>query len=134
MTMRLVNAWLLIGVVGVVGVVGCAKARQLVITADKTFGQAVFAIDEAEFTACNAKLINATTCTGLDDKVQHLLTDVQTVTRDLQLFPTAIPKSLGQLLSDLNAFEIITEPIPALHALTVDATAKATALIAQLGK
>lgn len=119
---------------------GCATTQQLVIKADMSYATAVFALDDAEFTACHSGVptLGPGECAILDPKIAQALKDVQSVTLAIKKFPTTVPTDLSALLVDLNNVQsalLRLQQIPlvtSLAAQTADANAKAIALLAKL--
>ena len=119
---------------------GCATTQQLVIKADIAYSTAVFALDDAEFSACHPTPppASADTCTILDVHLVKALQDVKAVTTAIKAAPTTIPTSLPALLTDLSSIQIelnAAAQIPAIANLanhTAEANAKAIALLTQI--
>lgn len=124
----------------VISVAGCATTQQLLIKADQTYATAVFALDDAEYSACHSGVptLGPGECATLDPVVTQALKDVQNVTLALQKFPTTIPTDLSALLVDLNNVQsalLRLQQIPIVTTLaskTADANAKAIDLLAKL--
>lgn len=87
----------------------CAKARHVAVQADQTFAAAVFALDDAEFTACQPAVVNTAaglpqaTCDALNPTIKQLLVDVKAVTRALRDTPhdAALPRNIPAILKGL---------------------------------
>jgi len=119
----------------------CATTQQLAIKADIAYSTAVFALDDAEWTACHTAtpvVIPESTCVILDVQLKQALLDVQAVTLAIQAIPTKVPTSLPALLTDLNSIQVelvAAEQIPVITALAAKvaiANADAIALLTQL--
>ena len=134
---RYLNVALLLGVVGIAA---CATTQQLVIKADIAYSTAVFALDDAEFSACHPTPppAIADTCAILDVHMVKALQDVKAVTTAIKAAPTTLPTSLPELLTDLSSIQIelnAAAQIPAIANLanrTAEANAKAIALLTQI--
>lgn len=137
MRSRALNAYLLLSVITIAS---CATVQQLAIKADMAYATSVFALDDAEFAACHGTpiLLSASACADLDPRMAQALQDVQHVTQAVQLLPTRVPTDLSALLLDLNLIQSILgqlQQVPTVQSLakqTVDANAKAIALLAKL--
>lgn len=92
---------------------GCAHARHVAVIADVSFAQAVFAVDDAETSACASKALAADICAAANPKIIAALQDVRAVTLALQKTPknVAVPKNLPDLLSDLTGVQAIIAPL-----------------------
>ncbi len=68
---------------------GCASARHIAVVADATFAQAVFAVDDAEYTACQTHTppFTVAVCDAANPKIKQALVDVKAVTQALILAP-----------------------------------------------
>ena len=134
---RYLNVALLLAVVGLAA---CATTQQLVIKADIAYSTAVFALDDAEFSACHptSPPAIADTCTILDVHLVKALQDVKAVTTAIKAAPTTVPTSLPALLTDLSSIQIelnAAAQIPAIATLanrTAEDNAKAIALLPQI--
>lgn len=83
----------------------CAgSARHIAVVADQTIAQSVFAIDDAEFEACKAKVLSEAKCAQLNPIIKQALLDVKALTAAIQQTPkdAPLPKSLPALLTSLN--------------------------------
>ena len=116
--------------------VGCASARTVAIQADQSFAAAVFALDDAEFQACQTRLLTEAQCARLNGPIKQMLTDVRLVTLAIKASPTGVPASLPALLQDLQALQDAMQAagpaMPALVAKAGEANTKAIALLTQL--
>ena len=82
----------------------CTGVRHVATLADVGFSQAVFALDDAEFNACQTGVLTPAQCVALNSKVKQALEDVKVLTAYIQAMPTgkAMPASLPYLLRDLS--------------------------------
>lgn len=98
-----------------VGLSGCATARHLATVADATFAQAVFAVDDAEYKACqtHAAPFTVEVCAKADPLVKQALVDVKAVTAAIKASPknAPVPTSLPSLLADLTAIRDVIAPL-----------------------
>lgn len=98
-----------------VSCVGCAKARHVAVLADATFAQAVFAVDDAEFKACETHVAPFTVevCAAANPKIKQALQDVKAVTLAIQASPSngSVPKDLPSLLASLTDIQAILSPL-----------------------
>lgn len=96
-------------------VLGCgAKAHHVAVVADATFAQAVFAVDDAEFTACQTHVAPFTVefCATANPKIKQALLDVKAVTAALQLAPTGgLPKDFPSLIKNLTDVQAMLVPL-----------------------
>lgn len=85
------------------GVTSCAKARHVAVVTDQTLAAAIFAVDDAEYAACQAHVIAADKCAALNTPIKKALQDVKALTAALQATPAngKVPTSLPDLLQDL---------------------------------
>lgn len=95
-------------------VVGCAKARHLAVVGDSVASTAVFAVDDAEYQACQTHVLTEAQCAALDPKIKAALRDVQTVTATLKALPkdAPAPKSLAELLQVLRDVQGLVATLP----------------------
>ena len=117
---------------------GCSTAvRQYVIVADQAFAATVFALDDAEFTACQRQILTPAQCTALNGPIKKALEDVKAVTLAIKAAPKGtIPTSLPRLLQNLDdvqnvirAFQIVA---PELSTKAAAANTAAIRLLTQL--
>lgn len=107
---------------------GCAGARHVAVVADASFAQVVFAIDDAEFQACQSHLvITQAQCDSAGPKIKQALIDVQAATKAIQDTPKSAqpPTSLVGLLADLTAIQAIVgdlAPGPVKQSLSTSIT------------
>lgn len=94
---------------------GCAKARHIAVVADVTFAQAVFAVDDAEFKACETHIAPFTVevCADLNPKIKQALLDVKAVTAAIQASPAngQLPKDMPSLIENLSDVQAILSPL-----------------------
>lgn len=113
-TVRKLPVVILAAVLGF-GSVGCASARHVAVVADATFAQAVFAVDDAEFKACQTNVAPFTpaVCDDLNPKIKQALLDVKAVTAAIQASPKngSLPKDMPSLLTNLTAVQAIISPL-----------------------
>jgi hypothetical protein len=84
---------------------GCSGGlRHIATLADVGYSQAVFALDDAEFNACQTGVLTPAQCVALNSKVKQALEDVKVITAYIQAMPksTMMPASLPYLLRDLS--------------------------------
>lgn len=115
----------------------CASARQVAIVADQSFATAVFALDDAEYAACQAKVLTEAQCTALNGPIKQALVDVKAVTLAIKGSPQGgVPHSLPELLKDLGDVQaVISAMQPVFPDIAVKASAanlKAIDLLTQL--
>lgn len=95
--------------------VACASTRHVLVQVDATFAQAVFAVDDAEFQACAARVapFTAEVCAAANPKIKQALVDVKAVTAALQATPKSgvVPKDLPSLIQNLNDVQGILLPL-----------------------
>lgn len=87
---------------------GCGgSARHVAVVADQSLAQAVFAVDDAEFEACRAKVLSEAKCAELNPIIKQALQDVKALTAALQALPkdAPLPKSLPSLLAGLSQIQ-----------------------------
>jgi hypothetical protein len=95
--------------------VSCAKARHVAVQVDATVATAIFAVDDAEFAACQAHTLSQAQCDALNPKIKAALEDVKAVTAALQATPNSgtVPKTLPQLVQTLRSVQAIALALPA---------------------
>lgn len=130
-------AWCLpLLLIGSLGLSACASAHKVAIVADQSFATAVFALDDAEFQACQAHVLTTAQCGQLNGPIKQALTDVKAVSLAIKATPTGVPASLPALLKDLQAVQdairAATPILPSLAGQASDANQKAIALLTQL--
>lgn len=117
---------------------GCAASvRQYVIVADQAFAATVFALDDAEYAACQRQVLTAAQCQALNGPIRKALEDVKAVTLAIKATPKGtIPTSLPRLLQDLDdvqnvirAFQVVA---PELATQAAAANTAAIRLLTQL--
>ncbi len=117
---------------------GCARARHVAVVADASVAAAVFAVDDAEYAACQAHVLTVPQCETLNVPILKALRDVRAVTVAIQNTPTTgpAPTSLVALLTDLGIVQRIladlgqSPDLAPLVAKALEAQTKAGALIA----
>lgn len=117
--------------------VACATVRQVAIVADQTFAAAVFALDDAEYAACQSHVLSEAQCAALNAPIKQALVDVKAVTLAIKASPTSgVPTSLPALLKDLGDVQAVIAALgPVLPDISVKASAanlKAIDLLTQL--
>lgn len=106
----------------------CTGARHISVVADATFAQVVFAIDDAEFAACQTHaVITVAQCEAANPKIKQALIDVRAATKAIQDTPKSAqpPNTLVGLLADLTAIQAIfgdLSPGPLKASLTKQVT------------
>lgn len=116
---------------------GCASARQTAIVLDESFAAAVFALDDAEFTACQARVLTEAQCSQLNGPIKKALEDVKAVTLAIKAAPNGgVPRSLPALLRDLqdvqSAIAAAQPVLPTLASQASAANLKAIELLTKL--
>lgn len=133
---RIITLLLVLGVC--CSLVACATARQISITADAAFSVAVFALDDAEFQACQTHVLTQAQCDKLNGPIKQALVDVKAVTLALKAAPSngTIPHSLPDLLRDLadvqGVINALQPMLPMIAVKATDANQLAIALLTQL--
>lgn len=103
----------------------CTSVRQVAIVADQSFATAVFALDDAEYQACQSKVLSEAQCTALDGPIKQALVDVKAVSQAIKASPKdGVPVSLPALLRDLGDVQAV---IAAMAPVLPDISAKAYA-------
>lgn len=92
---------------------GCAKVRHAAVQADAAFASSVFALSDAQFQACQAKVLDKARCDALDPVIKESLLNVKAITAALQASPDggAVPKNLPDLLKNLDAVRTVLAPL-----------------------
>lgn len=95
------------------GLSACAKARHVAVVADATFAQSVFALDDAELSACQTHVLTDTQCASLNPLLREALVDVKVVTAAIQASPSSgvVPSTLPGLLKSLEDIQAIVGPL-----------------------
>lgn len=116
-----------LALVALVSLAACAGTRHVAVVADATFANAVFALDDAEFTACQMKRLTEAQCAALNPVIKRALEHVKAVTAALQATPKdgALPKDLPDLLQDLSDVRAALQPLAAVDGALGDLAAKA---------
>lgn len=117
----------------------CAHARHIAVQVDATVSTAIFAVDDAEFAACQAHVITQAQCDALNPKIKAALVDVKAVTAALQATPKTgtVPKTLPDLILTLRSVQAIAlalPPSPATDGITSKVNTALDAAIALLSK
>ncbi len=104
----------------------CSTAtRQYAIVADQAFAITVFALDDAEYTACQQRVMTPFQCASLNGPIKQALEDVKAVTLAIKATPVGtVPASLPQLLKDLDDVQHV---ILALQVVAPEIASKAAA-------
>lgn len=115
-----------LGTLACVLVLGCASWRQAAIVADQAFSTTVFALDDAEYAACQAKVLTPAQCDSLNTPIKKALEDVKALTLAIKAAPASasVPKSLPDLLTDLGDVQAI---LMAFQNVAPDLVSKASA-------
>lgn len=104
---------LLAAMLGSSSSVACVKARHMAVVADATFAQAVFAVDDAEFKACETHVLTVDECAAANPKIKQALVDVKAATAAIQAAPKngTMPTSLPSLAVSLTDLQSILGPL-----------------------
>lgn len=112
-----------------VGQAACARARHVAVVSAATYAQAVFALDDAEYNAWQAKTPQWTDAdhANANPKLKRALEDVRAIGIALQNTPKGgmLPKSVPDLIQNLRDVEAIMKPL-APRPLPVGLATKAT--------
>jgi len=112
----------------------CGGARHIAVVADATFAQAVFAVDDAEYKACQTHVppFTVEVCTAADPKIKQALLDVKAVTQALIVSPKSgtLPKDFPSLIKNLTEVQAMISPLSP-SVVKADVAAKIQQALAQ---
>jgi len=118
---------------------GCATAHHAAVVVDATLASTVFAVDDAELTACQMHVLTDAKCAELNTPIKKALQDVKALTAALQATPNVgtVPASLSAVLQDLQTVDTILHALaqgPDIKPLVDKVQAAQQAVINQLAK
>jgi hypothetical protein len=120
-------------------VAACGSTRHVATIADASIAQSVFAVDDAEFAACQQHVLSTAQCDALNGPIKDALRNVKALTAAIQVMPKdgAVPKSLPAVLADLNTVQTVINQLgagPTFKPVTDKLTEAQTKLVALLNQ
>lgn len=95
--------------------ISCGSTRHVAVVADATFAQAVFAVDDAEYKACQTHTppFTVAVCEAANPKIKQALLDVKAVTQALIISPKSgsLPKDFPSLMQNLTDVQAMISPL-----------------------
>lgn len=104
-----------VGVLLLLTTLGCGgSGRRVVVAANVTLVQAVFAVDDAEKTLCTQKILTMQQCADASPVILRALENAKAITSAVQAsagVSVVLPKSVPDILNDLAQVQQIIGPL-----------------------